>query len=77
VHQNPAALGQQLSADQLEQRRLAATARAEDRDDLAARHGERQAAEHRQRSIAEVQVADLDDVFAARGHDNGALGGEV
>src|SRR5207302_642257 len=46
-------LREQLAADQLEQRRLAAAAAAEDRDHLAAPDVERQAAEDRQLAVAE------------------------
>src|SRR6185503_17444981 len=55
-----ALLGTQLAADQLEQRRLAGAAAAEDRDHFAARDVERQAAQNLQVAVGEMQVADLD-----------------
>jgi len=58
----------QLAADQLEQRRLAAAAGAEDADHLAARHVERQAAQHPVLAVGEVQVADLDEVAGGGCH---------
>jgi len=61
----------ELPADQLEQRRLAAAAAAEDRHHLAARDLQRQAAEDRQLAVAEVQVGDFHEVAGAGAHRPG------
>ena len=57
----------QLAADQLEQRRLARAARAEDRHHLAARDREREAAEHLQVAVGEAQPGNFDDVGVRHG----------
>src|SRR5579862_7040186 len=62
VDADRAAVGRELAADQLEQRRLAAAAAAEDRDHLAARDFERQPAEYLQFSVGKLQVGNVDQV---------------
>ncbi len=57
--------------DGAQQRRLARTARAEDRDDLAGRDREVDAAQHLDAAVALVHAADLDEARRAlgEGHD--------
>jgi hypothetical protein len=60
--------GLQLPADQAQQRRLAAAARAHDRHDLAARHAHRDAFEDRPAPVGKAHRVDVDqDVLGHAG----------